>query len=158
MHFLGLEKEEKLLVPHSEKKTIELLKYRSSKPSRKNAKLHRLIWFNGNIDNNRFNFSQNSTYPQYFIPFIQGEIIEGEAETLIKLKFKLFRGAKIFLVLWSGIFLLSALFCVLFLKHYNYALIALVLLVLNYLLVHENFKMHYKKSYELFKSIFSENG
>ncbi len=146
MHLPGLYKTETHLFPQARNLLTEKLKLKLAKPSRKNAQKAGLIYFNGFLYESGFSISKNNTYPQYFLPIIKGEFIEGEKETLLHLVYELYRGAKVFLVLWSGICLLAFLFCVLVMKIPFYGLIALVVLLLNYMIVLANFNLHCKQS------------
>lgn len=142
MRFPGLYKTETHLFPEARNLLIEKLKSRVANPSRKNAKKAGLIYFNGLISESGFSISSNNSHPQYFLPVIKGEFIEGEKETLLHLAFELYRGAKVFLLLWTSICLLASIFCVLIMKIPLYGLIALAVMLMNYLIVLANFNLH----------------
>ncbi len=149
MYFPGLFIRETHLFKESQKSLLERLKKKVAKPSRENSKNISEIHFNGILNTNSFVISQNASYPQYFIPMIRGEFVEGEEESLLKLEYDLHRGSKLFLILWTWICLLSGIFFVTILFRPSYSLISIGIMLLNYIIVLGNFRLHSQKSKEI---------
>jgi hypothetical protein len=146
MELLGLRKDETHLFPFAQKVLMERLERQVEKPSRKNARKPVTIAFNGIISRETFTISRNFSYPQYFVPMIHGRFVEGEKETLLYLKYELFRGSKLFLALWSVVCTIAYFYCGLVMKKWDYSAVALVILLINYLVVLANFSLHCKQS------------
>lgn len=155
MHFPGLFIQETHLFKESQKTLLDRLRPKVSEPSRKNAKNTKNIFFNGLLKENSFIISQNTTYPQYFIPMIRGQFVEGEEESLLKLEYDLHRGSKLYLFLWTLICIAAAIFFLIFYFKPLYSSVALGIMLLNYLIVLGNFRLHSKKSKDLLLSALS---
>ncbi|QNL21997.1 hypothetical protein HZR84_08610 [Hyphobacterium sp. CCMP332] len=155
MYFPGLYIRETHLFTTPQHILLDKLKKKVASPSRKNSKDTENIFFNGLLKENSFIISQNTSYPQYFIPMIRGEFVEGEDESLLKLEYDLFRGSKLYLSLWTSICILAAVFFLLISFKIEYSLAAIVILLINYSIVLGNFNLHSKKSRELLLQIFN---
>lgn len=155
MHFPGLYIRETHLFTASQNILLDKLKEKVASPSRKNSKDTKNIIFNGLLKNNSFIISQNTSYPQYFIPMIRGEFVEGEDESLLKLEYDLHRGSILYLSLWTSICILTSVFFLLIFFKIEYSLAALVVLLINYSIVLGNFNLHSKKSRDLLLQIFN---
>lgn len=158
MELLGLRKEETQLFPDSQEALLESLARQVEKPGPKNARKPSGILFNGILRKDGFTISRNFAYPQYFVPMIKGRFIEGEKETLLHLDYELLRGSKIFLGLWTVLCALAYFYCGLVMKQWDYSVVALAILLLNYLVVLANFSLHCKQSRNLLLNILNNWG
>lgn len=148
MRYPGLSFSETQLLNRPQKLLLENLRIRVAPPSKENSKNAKRIKFNGIIKSSSFLISSNVTYPQYFIPMIKGEFIEGETETLLKLEYDLPASTKVYLNLWVIITILSIVYCIVIINNILYASTALSIFAFNYIVVYQNFIMHMKKSKE----------
>ncbi len=155
MHFPGLYIRETHLFSASQNILLDKLREKVASPSRKNSKDTQSIFFNGLLKENSFIISQNTSYPQYFIPMIRGEFVESENESLLKLEYDLHRGSKLYLILWTSICFLAFVFFLLIYFKIEYSIAAILVLFINYSIVLGNFKLHSKKSRELLLQVFN---
>ena len=148
MRFPLLFIQETHLFGEPQKALLERLANGVREPSRENSKKTSSIDFNGLINSASFIISRNVAYPQYFIPMIRGEFVEGEGETLLKLEYDLHRGTKVYLGLWTVICIIASIYCLWIMNNVLFSGLALGIMFLNYLIVLGNFRMHSSKSRE----------
>ena len=157
MNFPGFFKKETYLFLEDQDILLDRLKVCVAKPSRKNAQKTATIIFNGEIGQDSFSITKNSSHPQYFIPNLNGYFIQGEKETLLSIEYKLFSGASLLLILWTSIGVLAIFYCVLIMNKVQYSFIALIILILNYLIAFGNFRLHSNQSRKVLLNIFNQN-
>lgn len=109
----------------------------------------RLMVFNGWIKTNTFKITQKIKRPDNFIPVVDGLIESSTKGSIIFLRYRLLFSTKMFLIFWSVLLLLLAIFFGVEKDSYYYAAIALLVGVVNYLIVYMNFKKKVKTTHEL---------
>lgn len=109
--------------------------------------------FNGWVKQDKFSISLKVARPQNFLPVITGIIEETSTGSIIFVKYRMFPVSKAFLLFWSVITLLIALFFG-YMDRYIFATVSLVLGVSNYAVAVANFSIQVRRSSRVLRSLF----
>lgn len=103
--------------------------------------------FNGRLESDgHFRMSRKINHPENFLPMIQGAIEEAQSGSIIFLKFGLFFSTRAFLIFWSTISVLVAIFFFLYKDIQFYGMMALLFGVLNYIITIVKFNIEVARS------------
>ena len=155
MYLLPVEHETWVL-PHNEGEVFRRL-WKVSKPIEKTSDIpdvpeHHFM-FNGWVRKDHFRLSRKIIRPDNFLPIIDGRVEETSKGCIIFLKYTMFFATIVFLVFWSVITLLIALYFYLIEKIYLYAIISFTIGIINYTVAVLNFKKQVKISSHTLKSV-----
>lgn len=148
MYLLPIARETWVL-PYDEEETFKKL-WKVSKPVKAEDSIpdvpeHHFL-FNGWVRKNRFKLSRRNIRPDNFLPIIDG-IIEGTSKgSIVFLRYRMFFATIAFLVFWSIVTMLIALYFYIYEKIYLYAAISFLLGIANYVIAVLNFKKQVKIS------------
>lgn len=153
MYLLPIERETWVL-PYDEEEIFKKL-WRVSKPIKiadpmPDVLEHHFL-FNGWVRKNSFKLSRKIVRPNNFLPIIDGRIEGTSKGSIIFLKYRMFFATIAFLVFWSIITTLIALYFYIYEKIYLYSVISLFLGVANYVIAVLNFKKQVKISSHVLK-------
>jgi hypothetical protein len=111
------------------------------------------VIFNGIIGKNGFRISKVIKRADTFLPLILGKI-EGTARgSILFINYRLFPGAMFFLVFWSIILLTFAVTYSFFIPNYGYALLCVMLAIVNYVVAMYFFNRQVKASRTVFHQL-----
>jgi len=112
--------------------------------------------FNGWVRKNKFCLSRKINRPDNFLPLIQGSIDETSLGSILFINYRLFPSTLYFLLFWS---VLTCMIAVFFLVIHNmlvYGLVSLGLGVVNYLITFAKFHRETKKTRSLLQDFFNQ--
>ncbi len=109
--------------------------------------------FNGWVKQDKFSISLKIARPQNFLPVITGTIEETSTGSIIFVKYRMFPVSKAFLLFWSVITLLIALFFG-YVDRYVFAAVSVCLGVSNYAVAAANFSIQVRRSSRVLRSLF----
>ena len=109
--------------------------------------------FNGWVKKDKFSISLKVARPQNFLPVMNGNIEETSAGSIIFVKYRLFPTSTAFLLFWSVITLLMAVFFG-YIGRYVFAGISIALGISNYAVAVANFKIQVRRSSRVLRSLF----
>ncbi len=109
--------------------------------------------FNGWVKKDKFSISLKVARPQNFLPVMNGTIEETSTGSIIFVKYRMFPTSATFLVFWSVVTLLMAVFFG-YIGRYTFLVLSVALGVINYVVAVANFKIQVRRSSRIFRSIF----
>lgn len=109
--------------------------------------------FNGWVKHQKFKLSRKVRSPENFLPIMKGRIEETSLGSLVFVQYSLFFSSNFFLIFWSVVTLLLAVFFVAFYNMVLYSIIAFGVGVSNYVIAVANFNIQVKKSSQLLHAI-----
>ncbi len=145
---------ETLVLPYDEREVFRKL-WKVTKPSRPEEPVpdvpeHHFL-FNGWVRQDRFRLSRVIVRPNNFLPVLDGKLEGTSKGTLVFLRYHLFFATVVFLVFWSVVTVLVALYFYHFEQIYLYAAISLLSGIANYVIAVLNFKKQVAISSRMFK-------
>lgn len=155
MYFLPIERETWVL-PYGEKELFRRL-WKVSKPVKVEDPIpdipeHHFL-FNGWVEKSRFKLSRKIGRPNNFLPIIDGKIESTSKGSIIFLRYRMFFSTIAFLIFWSVVTTLIALYFYIYEKIYLYGTISLLLGIANYAITVLNFKKQVKLSSRVLKEV-----
>ncbi len=96
--------------------------------------------FNGWVEEGRFRLSRKIRRANNFLPIMSGRIEATSMGSIVFIRYRLFFSTTVFLVFWSAITLLFALYFFVYEQIYINAAVSLLLGVANYVVTIMNFK------------------
>ncbi len=112
--------------------------------------------FNGWVKDGRFRISRKIKQPENYLPIMVGSIESTTRDSLVFIKYLLFPSSRMFLLFWSVLSLLIAIFFISIHNENLYGLAALVAGGGNYLITIVNFNKQVKESRTIFSSLFNK--
>lgn len=112
--------------------------------------------FNGWVKEGKFRISKKVKHPENYLPLIIGSIEGTSRDSLVFIKYVLFPSSRMFLVFWSVVALLLALFFIHIHDQFLYGLVALAGGIGNYLITMVNFNRQVEESRKVFTALFNK--
>ena len=109
--------------------------------------------FNGWVKKDKFSISLKVVRPQNFLPIIVGNIEETSTGSIIFVTYRMFPTSFAFLMFWSVITLLMAIFFG-YIERYVFTGISIALGISNYAVAVANFKIQVRRSSRVLRSLF----
>jgi hypothetical protein len=115
----------------------------------------KVFLFNGIWSEGGFSVSLKLKISNNFIPIINGDFLDSEEGTLIRLTYDLFPATKKLLLFWTVITLLITVFFIGLYQAWIYGAISFGFCLVNYILCRENFKIQLRKSKKMLDKMLS---
>lgn len=119
--------------------------------SKKENKLDRA--FNGFCSMTEFRLSRKVSYPNNYLPLMNGVIEDSGKGSIINIRYKLFPSTQAFLIFWTSLSLFIGLFVFFGLDRHMYGSLAILAGIANYLVSLFNFRKQLQLSRSLLFSI-----
>ena len=154
---IRLSRSETLVLSHSAKEIRRLLEL-NTRPVAGHYANDRFSkhLFNGWVRKNKFCLSRRIKQPDNFIPLMQGKIDETSLGSIVFIRYRLFPSTFYFLIFWSVLTLMIALFFFVIHNLVIYGVISLGLGILNLAITIAKFRKETRKSRMLVNDFFNQ--
>ncbi len=109
--------------------------------------------FIGLVDQYYFRLSKRLKVPENFSPIIIGKVDKTSLGSIITLRYSLFFSSQMFLIFWSAICLIASLLFIFLFNETIYALVALLVGLINYAITIVNFNKKIRESHQSLLSV-----
>lgn len=107
--------------------------------------------FNGWVKKNQFKISKKITRANNFLPIVYGDVESTSKGSIVFIRYQLFFATIVFLVFWSVVTILFAIYFYVYEKIYLYSGISIAAGMANYIIAVLNFKKQVKLSSKLLR-------
>jgi len=150
-------RDETMVLPQPPERIQEILWKRTKPPPRMSVEPDYPMpyLFNGEVSHLSFRISQIINSPDNYLPLIFGVIEKTNHGSILFIRYRLFFGTRLFLTFWSIVTILGTLYFTIYEGHVKYAVVSLLLGLINYIVTVANFQQRIRKAREILKGLFN---